>query len=88
MSAKYYEKIGKEAILLSPSQYAWNSLLCYVQFTQEEILTLRNWMVMKSLIRYQKSATYEFLYTHFREEVDECLEVDWNDVELYAKDRG
>lgn len=88
MTAEYYEKIDKNIILATPERYAWNSLLCYVQFTQEEILKVREWMVMKSLIRYQKSATYDFLETYFHEEIDECLEVDWNDVELYSKDRG
>ena len=73
-----------EPYLKNPERYAWNLLLTQVQFTQEELLHVRNWIVIRSLIRYQTSVTKAFLEEHFATDIDESLEVDWAFVELYV----
>ena len=70
--------------ITNPEKYSWRLLLSQVQFSQEELLQVRAWIVIRELIRYQKSLTKEFLEKHFAEEIDESLEVDWDFVELYV----
>ena len=84
MSTSFYENINKLDILSNPSKYAWNCLLYYVQFSQEEIIYLKEWIEVRELIRFQKSVTILFLREHFQKEIDDCLEVDWNDVKKYV----
>jgi len=84
MSREYYTQLKKADIMKSPKSYAWNCLLFYVQFTQEELLQVKSHLAMPELIRYQKALTRDFLNTHFSEEIDACLEVDWLDVEKYV----
>jgi hypothetical protein len=67
--------------------YAWNILLRCKQFTQEELLEVREYCCLPEMIRYQKSVTLEFLETHFAEEIDACLEVDWEDCRLWIHKR-
>ena len=81
----YYERLKKTDIMKNPQAYAWNCILYYIQFTQEEIVQMKSYMLMPELVKYQKSVTREFLETHFAEEIDDCLEVDWLDVEKYVK---
>ncbi len=88
MSSKYYESLNKKDLFENPSNYPWNCILYYKQFTQDELLSLREWLTMRELIRYQKSVTYEFLRAHFQKEIDDCLEVDWTDVETYVTNRN
>ena len=83
MSKEYYDRIGKEAILTNPEKHAWNCVLYYIQFSQEEILSVKEWIEVRELIRFQKSATKLFLREHFQKEIDDCLEVDWTDVDKY-----
>ncbi len=85
MSREYYEKINKTDIFVNPSCHAWNCLLYYVQFTQEEILLMKKWIEVRELIKYQKSVTKQFLRDNFQKEIDDCLEVDWTDVDKYVK---
>lgn len=85
MSREYYENINKEDIFTNPSRYAWNCLLYYKQFSQEEILMMKEWIEVRELIKYQKSVTKQFLREHFQKEIDDCLEVDWTDVDKYIK---
>ena len=86
MSLAYYNSIGKTTLMLNPEKYAWNSVLYYIQFTQEELISLREWLTMPELIRYQKSVTRAFLSLHFQKEIDDSLDVDWErDVEIYVK---
>ena len=73
-----------DAYITNPEKYSWRLLLSQVQFSQEELLQVRAWIVIRELIRYQKSLTKEFLEKHFAEEIDESLEVDWDFVELYV----
>ncbi len=84
MSREYYEKIGKETILANPSSYAWNCVLYYIQFSQEEILIMKELIEVRELIKFQKSVTKQFLRDNFQKEIDDCLEVDWNDVDKYV----
>ena len=80
----YYEEIGKSALMAEPSKYAWNCVLYYVQFTQNELLSLREWLPIYELVKYQKSVTRSFLRTHFQNEIDESLEIGWSSVKLYV----
>lgn len=84
MSQRYYESIPRQDILSNPSKYAWNCVLYYLQFTQEEILSVKEWIDVYDIIRFQKSVTQQFLRNHFQKEIDDCLEVDWNDVRKYV----
>ncbi len=84
MSREYYEKISKEKILNNPSHYAWNCVLYYLQFSQDEILSVKEWIEVRELIKFQKSITKQFLRDNFQKEIDDCLEVDWNDVDKYV----
>ena len=84
MSREFYDKIGKETILVNPSHYAWNCVLYYIQFSQDEILSVKEWIEVRELIKYQKSVTKQFLRDNFQKEIDDCLEVDWNDVDKYV----
>jgi hypothetical protein len=84
MSKAYYESLDKQDIIANPSHHAWNCVLYYIQFTQDELLSLREWIEVRELIQYQRSVTREFLRTHFQKEIDDCLEVDWTDVEKYV----
>jgi hypothetical protein len=84
MSKEFYERIGKQTILDNPSKHAWNCVLYYVQFSQDEILSVKEWIEVRELIKYQKSVTKKFLRDNFQKEIDNCLEVDWNDVNEYV----
>jgi hypothetical protein len=80
MSREYFESISKETYLA----YPWNCVLYYIQFTQEELLSIREWLEIRGVIKYQKSVTKAFLRQHFFKEIDDCLEVDWTDVDRYV----
>lgn len=84
MSKEFYENIPKIDILLNPSKYTWNCILYYVQFSQEEILSVKEWIEIRELIQFQKAVTKQFLGEHFQKEIDDCLEVDWTDVNKYV----
>ncbi len=76
---EYYASLEKTVIFQAPNMYAWNILLRCKQFTQAELLQVREYLPLPEMIRFQTSATMEFLRTHFAEEIDACLEVDWED---------
>lgn len=84
MSQQYYESIPRQDILSNPSKYAWNCVLYYLQFSQEEILSVKEWIDVYDIIRFQKAVTKQFLHDHFQKDIDDCLEVDWNDVNKYV----
>jgi hypothetical protein len=84
MSKEFFKKIDKLDIFANPSHYAWNCLLYYKQFSQEEILMMKEWIEVRELIKFQKSVTKQFLRDNFQKEIDDCLEVDWNDVDKYV----
>jgi len=79
-----YSENNKQEMMLEPHKYAWNLVLYYVQFTQEEILKCKSWMEMREMIRYQKSITKEFLENNFITEINDNLTVDWIYVDKYV----
>ena len=74
-----YEHLTKIVIFQAPHRYAWNILLREFQFTQEELLIARDYVSLPEMIRFQHAATMEFLREHYQKDIDDCLEVDWND---------
>jgi hypothetical protein len=78
----YYD--DKEDILRNPANYPWNYILRYIQFSQDEILFVKEWIEIYELVRYQTSITRQFLRKHFKKDIDNSLEIDWNDVEKYV----
>ena len=82
-----YGSIGKAVILANPDQYAWNCVLEHLQFTQAELLQVRSYICIKSLILYQEAITLQFLKENFREEIDNDLTVDWDLVKITLTDR-
>ena len=72
-----YNRIGKEASLKDPRVYTWNCVLCYVQFTQAELLQVRSHLDMRTMILYQSCVTHAFLKEHFITEIEKEDTVDW-----------
>ena len=87
MTDLYYKSLTLEQIYANPQIYAWNCLLYYRQFTQAQLLHFREYLEMPELIMFQNAATASFLKANFSKEIEDCLEVDWPDVEKYAKNR-
>ncbi len=71
--------------MAEPSKYAWNCVLFYIQFTQEELLFLREWLPIREMIMYQRSLTRSFLHTYFQDVIDDSFEIGWSEAELYVK---
>jgi hypothetical protein len=67
-------------LLANPTNHAWNYLLYYIQFAQEQLLSVREHLDLVSMVKYQKCMTMEFLRAHFQKDIDDCLELDWDDV--------
>jgi hypothetical protein len=86
MTSLWYVSEGKAKIMANPQNYAWNCVLCFIQFTQAEILQMKAYVDICTLVRYQKAVTQEFLHTNFAEEIDGCLELEWNDINKYVKE--
>jgi hypothetical protein len=85
MTQEFYSTLQKTDIMKSPSAYAWNCILRYIQFSQEELVAVKKYVEIPELIQFQKSVTKAFLLTHFKKEIDECLEVDSFDIERYVE---
>jgi len=79
--------MNKIDILSNPSKYSWNYILYHIQFTQDEIISVKDWITIEELIKYQKSITRSFLEEHFTKEINSSLEVDWDDVKKYVSVR-
>jgi hypothetical protein len=88
MTDIYYRGLSREEIVANPSKYAWNCLLYYRQFSQDELLHFRDYLEMPQLVKYQHAATLDFLRTHFSKEIDDCDMIDWLDVIRYTLNRG
>ena len=73
-----------KAYMENPEVYAWNILLYSVQFSQEELLRLADWICLPEMIRYQKSVTRDFLEEHFAKAIDDSIDIDWRYVEKYV----
>ena len=76
----------RERVLAQPKSFAWNIVLELLQFSQEELLEVRQivHLPLEELIRFQKCLTQSFLIEHFLSEIDESLEVDWVYVKKYV----
>ena len=83
-----YETVTKTEVFQAPHSYAWNILLRRLQFTQEELLINRDYIPLPEMIRFQESVTIPFLRAHFQWDIDDCLEVDWNDCQKWAGHRS
>ena len=82
-----YSTATKAEIFRQPERYAWNILLRVQQFTQEDLLVVREYMSLPELVRFQHAATIDFLRSHFSKEIDDCLEIDWEDCKNWIMDR-
>lgn len=76
---EYYASLEKDILFQAPNMYAWNILLRYKQFTQKELLQVKEYLPLPEMIHFQKSVTLVFLEEHFAEEIDAYLEIDWED---------
>jgi hypothetical protein len=65
----------------------WNIILRIYQFTEAEILHLAKYMDIRDIARFQNVATYHFIYSHFKDEVDESDRIDWLDIETWTANR-
>ena len=74
----------KHRILENPQDYPWNAVLFHVQFSQEELLQVRDHVDLYAMIRHQQCLTREFLKTHFLKEIQESDDTDWTDVVYYV----
>lgn len=86
MTSLWYISEGKTKIMANPQKYAWNCVLYFIQFTQAEILQMKDYIDICSLVRYQTAVTQDFLRANFAKEIDDCLELDWNDINKYVKE--
>ena len=84
MSREYYERIGKAAILAAPHKYAWNAVLYYLQYSQSELLEVKEYIDIKDIVLYQACVTREYLRQNFEKEICESLDVDWIMIEKYV----
>ena len=84
MNDNYYKSMNKTTILSNPSNYAWNYILHYIQFSQEEIISVKEWIELPELIKYQTSVTIQFLREHFQNEINVHSDIDWTDVKKYV----
>ncbi len=75
-----YESIPRSLLLAEPQRFAWNIVVREHQFTQEELISVREYLDLPTFIRFQRCLTRAFLKEHFAKEIDDCLEVDWEDV--------
>lgn len=75
-----YESFSKADILAEPHRFAWNIVVREHQFTQDELLTVREYLDLPTFLRFQQCLTLAFLREHFQTDIDNCLEVDWEDV--------
>ncbi len=84
----FYSMATKVEIFRQPERYAWNILLRVQQFTQEELLAVREYISLPEMIRFQHSVSMEFLRAEFSKDIDDCLEVDWEDCRKWIDHRS
>ena len=80
----YYTSLSKEELFKTPDRYAWNCVLYYIQFTQEELLQIRPWVDIMVMVKHQRCLTRQFVRAHFRDEVDEHDMLTWEMVDKYV----
>lgn len=82
--AVYYASLSKADIFANPGNYAWNCMLYYIQFSQEELLAAKPWIEIIPMVKYQSCLTRSFVLDHFAEEVDESDILTWKDVDKFV----
>lgn len=85
MSRELYERIGKATLLANPSDYSWNCVLVYIQFTQEELLSVKAYLDIPALVKYQACVTRAWLREHFTADINDCHHIGWTEIEFYVK---
>ena len=80
----YYKSLSKEELFKAPDNYAWNCVLYYVQFTQEELLRVREWIDIRVMVKHQKCLTRSFVHKHFSRDVDDDDLLTWEAVYKYV----
>lgn len=80
----YYTSLSKEDLFKSPDNYAWNCVLYYKQFTQEELLRVRKWIDIRNMVKYQTCLTRSFVRDHFSHDVDDDDLLTWEAVYKYV----
>jgi hypothetical protein len=80
----YYKSLSKEDLFKSPDKYAWNCVLYYIQFTQAELLSVRERIDIINMVKYQKCLTRGFVRENFSCEVDDDDLLTWEAVYKYV----
>lgn len=86
MSREFYERTGKAQLLANPVAYAWNCVLIYIQFTQAELLSVKNYLDIPALVKYQTCVTRAWLHEHFETDIEECHHIGWGQINFYVKE--
>jgi hypothetical protein len=84
MARDYYATLERADILASPHTFAWNCVLYYIQFTQDELLLVKDWLDISALVKYQQSASYRFLRDYFADEIDSASDISWDEIKTYT----
>jgi transposase len=87
MARDYYATLERSVILASPQNYTWNCVLYYIQFTQDELLQVKDWLDIIAVIKYQQSASYRFLESYFTDEINEASDINWDEIKKYTHGR-
>ncbi len=74
-------------LLATPWAWPWNIVLRVHQFTQSEILEVRDYCDIYDIVRFQAAATYDFVEQYFTAEVDASDMLDWKYVAAACKGR-
>ena len=80
----YYRLLPKEELFKTPDKYPWNCVLYYIQFTQSELLQVRDWIDIMVMVKHQKCLTRSFVREHFHLEVDNHDILTWEAVYQYV----
>jgi hypothetical protein len=80
----YYASLSKEELFTTPDKYAWNCVLYYIQFTQSELLQMREWIDIMVMVKHQHCLTRQFVHDHFSQEVDDHDLLTWDMVDKYV----
>ena len=76
----YYASLSKEDLFKTPDRYAWNCVLYYIQFTQSELLLVRDWIDIMVMVKHQRCLTRQFVSDNFLAEVNDHDLLTWEMV--------
>ncbi len=86
MSREFYEQVGKAELLTNPASYSWNCVLMYIQFTQEELLSVKTYLDIPALVKYQKCVTRAWLREHLADDIEDDHHIGWEQINFYVKE--